>query len=146
MKTKMPKGLIVLAIILILSSASTIRIFFRSDSHMIFLGQVLSGLPFKAYYTGLSIIDLIIAVGLLYRCRWSYVGFFVSTAWCAFIGIVNIFVTTNDTLIQSGWKLANSLSSFRTVQIIGVVLLAMMALWLFCYRRQFTAGNNKEGC
>ena len=141
MKSTLPKGLIVLAIFLMISSAWAIRFLARSDAHMIFFGHVLSGLSFKAYYAGLSITNVIIAVGLLNRRRWSYVGYFIITAWCAFLAIVNVCVTTNDALIQSGWKHADNLSSFRTIQGLGVVLIVGMAFWLFCYRRQFQSGN-----
>jgi len=141
MKSKLPKGLITLAIILLISSVWSIRFLARSDVQMIFFGRVLSGLSFKTYYAGLSITNAIIAIGLLCRRRWSYVGYFIITAWCAFLAIVNICVTTNDALIQSGWKLADSRSSFRTFQGLGVVLIAVMAFWLFCYRRQFQSGN-----
>jgi len=140
-KSKLPNGLITLAIFLLITSAWSIRFLARSDAQMIFFGQVLSGLSFKAYYAGLSITNVIIAIGLLYRRRWSYLGYFIISAWCAFLAIVNICVTTNDALIQSGWKLVDSRSGFRTIQGLGVVLIVVMAFWLFCYRRQFQSGN-----
>lgn len=139
MKSTIPKGLIILAVIMIISSVWSILSIARSDSHLIFFGQVLSGLSFKTYYAGLSIANVIIAVGLLYRRRWSYIGFLIISAWCAFVAIVNICVTTNDTLIQSGWK--HNFSSFRTIQGLCVIMIAIMTFWLFRYRRQFPSVN-----
>lgn len=127
-----------------ISSTWSIRFIARSDAHMIFFGQVLSGLPFKAYYAGLSITNVIIAVGLLYRRRWSYVGFFIFTGWCTFLTIVNICVTTNDALIQSGWKLADNLSTFRTNHGLNLISDVVMVFWLFCYRGQFRTDADRK--
>lgn len=139
-----PKGLIVLAIISMLSSAWTVRILARPDARMIFFGQILSGLSFKEYYAGLALMNFLIAVGLLYRQRWSFVGFISISAWIVFVGLINICTTTNDTLIKAGWKSADSLASFRILQTVGVIVAFVMALWLQRYRNQFSVSTGKS--
>ena len=108
---------------------------------MIFFGQILSGMSFKAYYAGLSLINIIIAVGLLYRRRWSYIFFILSTIWCVLIALVNICITTNDTLVKAGLKLPVNITKYRVNQGIAVMVAALMVYWLSRYRRQFSAGR-----
>ena len=144
MKSKLPIGLIFFAIILLLGSIETLLTIAKSNSHMIFFGQILAGLSFKEYYVGLALINFVIAVGLLYRQRWSFVSFMTISAWYAFVALVNIFVTTNETLVESGWKLTDKLStsfSFRSYQVLVLIVDAVMVFWLFCYRKQFASGK-----
>ena len=141
MKLNIPKGLMVLAILLMIGNVFSIRYILRPDAHMIFFGHILSGLSFRLYYAGLAIINFTIAIGLLFRYRLSYVGFFIISAWGIFAAIVNIYLTTNDTLLESGWKSSNNLTSFHIVQWLVVFVVSLMAFWLFCYRRQFRSGK-----
>ena len=128
---------------MLLGSIETLFTIAKSNSHMIFFGQILAGLSFKEYYVGQALINFIIAAGLLYRQRWSFVGFMSISAWYALVALVNICVTTNETLLQSGWKLTDSLStSFRSYQVLVLIVDAIMVFWLFCYRKQFASGKS----
>lgn len=143
MKSNIPKGLMILSIFLMISCVFSIRYLLRPDANMIFLGHILSGLSFKLYYAGLLSINFIIAIGLLFRHRWSYVGYFIISAWGIFGAIINVFFTTNDMLLESGWKLVDNLPSFQMVQWLIVVVVLLMAFWLFCYRSQFWSVKKK---
>ena len=134
-KSRPPKGLILLSLIIVVGSLSAVRCVTRPDGHMIYAGQILQGLPFKIYYSAFAGVNLAVGIGLLLRRRWSYVCFLTVSAYSLLLAVTNIIVTPNEKLILAGWKHAgDGLTILRLFQIGVICVVGLMALWLYRYR------------
>jgi len=138
MKKKTPKGLVVFAIILGLSALSSVRFLFVQDSYAICIGQMLSGTSFKIYYLFLSILNIVIAVGIIKLKRWAYISFVFLTIYYILTSVINILITQQETLVKAGWNLSeNGAKSFYFIQGACISLSLAMFFWLYIYRKNF---------
>lgn len=146
MKLPLPKGLMVLSLIVIAGCLSGVNSLLRPDAHMIYAGHILDGTLFKVHYSLLGAVDLCIGIGLLLRKRWAYFFFLGSSAYFALIATANIIITDNETLIRAGWKVASINSwHFQFIQVFGVCVVVLMVLWLRRYRSVFKRDSANNG-
>jgi hypothetical protein len=137
MKGKLPNGLIFLAMIGIISPLFAVFSIFISPrplTNMIFFGYLLQGPSFQAYYLSTGLIEGILGVGLLYLRYWSYVGFIAITSWNALEILVNIYVTTDNKVLATGWQ---SLHQFRVANAIIVIFAIVQVVWMTRYHNKF---------
>ena len=140
MEKRIPKGLIIFSIILLISSLWTTRVFFISEPKVVFCDRILSGALFKYYYLGLGILNLTIAIGILKLKSWAYFGFMAFTAYSIVLSLVTIFSTRYETMIQAGWNLSNNnMTSFYMSQGLVILISTMMFAWLYKYRKHINA-------
>jgi len=138
-KSRLPKGLMILTLLIIAGSVYAVVIsILKPYNHMICVGQIFQGLPFKAYYLVLGLINLFIGVGLFLRRRWSYFFFLAFSTYSVLLAGTNILFTSEDTLVRAGWVLPTySLENFYLLQAASILVTVLMVLWLLHYRREF---------
>lgn len=144
MKTKLPIGLKVLAIFNILCFVMVLAALSKHKDHMIFVGQIVGGIPYALYYGGVSMAYGVMGIGLLKQQKWAYVGLFVLNGWDILMSVANILATSRATLIESGWKLQDSMMPFYGNQTFRIVLSLVILLWLSRYRRYFRSDNQDK--
>ena len=108
----------------------------RPDGHMIYAGQILQGLPFKAYYSVFGLVNLFLGIGLLLRRRWSYISFLAVSAYSVLLAGTNMLLTSEDTLVLTGWARTRT-GNFYLLQAAIIVLTGLLVLWLLRYRGEF---------
>lgn len=137
MKSKLPVGLKVLAILNILCFVMVLAALSIHKDHMIFVGQIVGGLPYAIYYGGVSMAYGVMGIGLLKQQKWAYVGLLMLYGWDILMSLANILATSHATLIGSGWKLQDSMMPFYGNQALRIVLSLLILLWLSRYRHYF---------
>ena len=138
---KLPKGLIILVIVLFSIGVNTLITFIgfpsQSGIHKMLLGLIISWNIFKVYYLLSGIIYIIIAIGLMKRKLWSYYTFVVLTIFILLDAIVNLLMARYETLIEIGWRLHdNNMTPFYTAEWIVIIISLLMFWWFKKYRRE----------
>lgn len=144
MKTKLSVGLKLLAILNILCFVMVLAALSKHKDHMIFVGQIVGGLPYAIYYGGVSMAYGVMGIGLLKQQKWAYVGLSVLYGWDILMSLANILATSRVTLIESGWKLQDSMMPFYGNQAFRIVLSLVILVWLSRYRRYFRIDNQDK--
>jgi hypothetical protein len=146
MKIKIPKGLIVFASLLILTSMVGIKNLFGQNAGTILFGRAINGSSYYLYYGTMLFANLIIAVSLLVYKRWAFVGYFLLSAFFICNTVFNMIFVKYETLIELSWKISkNSLTGYRIVMTVTLLLTIAFALWLYRYRSLFF-GTIKKTC
>lgn len=144
MKSKLPIGLKVLAMLNILCFVMVLAALSKQKDHMIFVGQIVKGMPYAIYYGGVSMAYGVMGIGLLKQQKWAYMGLFILNGWDILLSLANILATSRATLIESGWKLQDSMMPFYGIQAFRIALSLLILFWLSRYRRYFRCDNQDK--
>lgn len=144
MKLKLPIGLKVLAILYILCFVMVLAALSKQKDHMIFVGQIVGGVTYAIYYGGISMAYGVMGIGLLKQQKWAYMGLFILNGWDILMSLANILATTHATLIESGWKLQDSMMPFYGIQAFRIVLCLLILFWLSRYKRYFRSDKQDK--
>lgn len=137
MESKLPVGLKVLASINILCFVMVFAALSKQKDHMIFVGQIIGGVPYAIYYGGISMAFVVMGIGLLKRQTWAYSGIIMLNAWDILMSLANIVTTSSATLRVAGWKIEDSMMPFYVNQAFRIAICLLILFWLTRYRSCF---------
>lgn len=144
MKSKAPRGLIILAIISVASAIASMPSIFQPDNKIIFFGHVLSDAIFKTYYSTIIILNIAIAFGLIFLKAWAFFAYLALSVYYLSEMIFNYFLVSTETLSELGWKITEkSLLGYKSVLVIGAIMICVFAGWLWRYKKLFV---KVDGC
>jgi hypothetical protein len=137
MESKLPIGLKALAILHILCFVMVLAALSKQKDHMIFVGQIVGGVPYAIYYGGISMAFVVMGIALLRRQKWGYIGLSILYCWDILMSFANIITTSSKTLLKAGWKLQDSMLPFYGNQAFMIAISLLILFWLSRYRSYF---------
>lgn len=138
LKIKRPKGLIVFAVLQLITCLSSIFNLFEQNPHVISYGMVISGTAYKIISLVQILVDCAIAIGILKVKRWAYLSYFYMSGYYMASLLINILVVDENFLLSTGWSFKQSMvTGYRIMMLVGLLFVFGLCAWLYKYRRLF---------
>ena len=146
MKSKPPKGLLVLSLYFFITGIFSIRFFFQPIEYAIFFNIILAGIIFQIANSFNVILSIAIGAGLYFRQRWAYILFLSYEIVIGVLLASNIFLIEKATLLEANWEESvkfDIVFLFKISMVVGICCQIALVLWANRYKGLFNEHQQK---